>query len=124
MYRLLAIFISFALMGTATAYENPISGNSKAAGKDKQFHKDVSIIRKMHPEFLDHKRDETLRHGVRTREHSLKGCVWCHTNTDASTNKHIPVNNKDQFCSDCHQKVSVSVDCFQCHRTTPSKGAK
>jgi cytochrome c553 len=124
MYRLLVIFISFALISISSAYENPVSGNSEAAQSTEQYHDSVSVIRKMHPEFLNHKRDKTLRQGVRTEENSLKGCVNCHANKDEKTNQYHSVNQQDQFCSTCHQKTSVSVDCFSCHRTTPGKGAK
>ncbi len=87
----------------------------------KTYHQSLSLIRKMHPEFLNHKRDKTLREGVRTKQNSLKGCVNCHANQDKNTSQYHPVDKKDQFCSTCHQKVSVSVDCFGCHRTTPSQ---
>jgi hypothetical protein len=124
MVRLLVLFIGFALTGITSAYENPISGNSEAAQSTKQYHDSVSVIRKMHPEFLNHKRDKTLRQGVRTEENSLKGCVNCHANKDEKTNQYHSVNSQDQFCSTCHQKVSVSVDCFSCHRTTPGASYK
>ena len=124
MVRLLVLFIGFALTGITSAYENPISGHSEAAQSTKQHHDSVSVIRKMHPEFLNHKRDKTLRQGVRTDENSLKGCVNCHANKDEKTNTYHSVNEQDQFCSTCHQKVSVSVDCFSCHRTTPGASYK
>ncbi len=124
MYRFLVVFIGFAFMSIANAYENPLTGNSEAAKSSKQYHENVSVIRKMHPEFLNHKRDKTLRQGVRTEENSLKGCVNCHANKDETTNEYHSVNDKDQFCSDCHQQVSVSVDCFSCHRTTPGASYK
>ncbi len=127
MYRLLVVFLSIALSASIAQADNGLSGNSEAAQSTKQYHDSVSLIRKMHPEFLNHKRDKTLRQGVRTDEHSLKGCVSCHANKDENTNTYHPVNDQDQFCSSCHQKVSVSVDCFSCHRTTPGasyKGAK
>jgi hypothetical protein len=34
-------------------------------GKSRDIHPSLSEIRKMHPEFLLHKRDKTLRQGVR-----------------------------------------------------------
>lgn len=93
----------------------------QAAGKT--HHQSISVIRKMHPELLNHKRDKTLREGVRTKKHSLKGCVSCHANKDQASGQYHPVNMQDQFCATCHQQVGVSVDCFGCHRTTPSKEA-
>ncbi|HIG89254.1 sulfur reduction protein DsrJ [Candidatus Thioglobus sp.] len=124
MYRLLVVFLSLILSAPMVQAGNGLSGNSEAAQSSDQYHDSVSVIRKMHPEFLNHKRDKTLRQGVRTKENSLKGCVNCHANKDEQTNKYHPVDKQDQFCSTCHQKVSVSVDCFSCHRTTPGKGNK
>ena len=91
----------------------------KKEGKSRDIHPSLAEIRKMHPEFLLHKRDRTLRHGVRTRRDSLKECVDCHSTTKNDT--HIPINAPDQFCSTCHQKVGTSLDCFACHRTTPQE---
>ncbi len=129
MYRLVVILMVL-LVGNVFAerhadYSNlgEEASNIKASGKI--FHTDgLDVIRKMHPEFLNHKRDKTHREGVRTKENSLKGCVNCHATKDKQTNQYHSINDQDQFCSTCHQKVSVSVDCFSCHRTTPRKGTK
>ena len=94
----------------------------QAAGKT--YHQSVSVIRKMHPEFLLHKRDKTLRQGVRTEVHSLQGCVSCHANTNPQTAQYYRVDAQGQFCAACHQQVSVSMDCFDCHRATPGQAAK
>jgi len=129
MYRLVAILMVL-LVGNVFAdghadYSSLGEEASSIKASGKVFHTDgLDIIRKMHPEFLNHKRDKTLREGVRTEESSLKGCVNCHSTKDKKTKKYHPINDQDQFCSTCHQKVSVSVDCFSCHRTTPRKGAK
>jgi len=109
-------------MGISFAqYNNNLSGNSDATYRTTAFHDSVSRIRKMHPEFLIHKRDRTLRQGIRTDEDSLTECINCHANTDENTGHYIAVNEQDQFCSSCHKKVSTSVDCFSCHRTTPAE---
>ena len=94
----------------------------KSSGKT--YHKSISMIRKMHPEFLNHKRDKTLRQGVRTEEYSLSGCVTCHASKKDQSNDYHAIDASEQFCSDCHQKVAVTVDCFSCHRTTPAEGVK
>ncbi len=78
------------------------------------------IQRKMHPEFLLHKRDRTLRQGVRGGRASLAKCVNCHTSVDKN-GEYIPVNAPQQFCSTCHKQVGTSMDCFSCHRTTPAE---
>ena len=94
----------------------------KSSGKT--YHQSISMIRKMHPEFLNHKRDKTLRQGVRTEEYSLSGCVTCHASKKDQSNDYHAIDASEQFCSDCHQKVAVTVDCFSCHRTTPAEGVK
>ncbi|BAS68236.1 intracellular sulfur oxidation protein DsrO [endosymbiont of Bathymodiolus septemdierum str. Myojin knoll] len=91
----------------------------KEEGKSRDIHPSLAEIRKMHPEFLKHKRDKTLRQGVRTKRNSLKACVNCHSSS--KDGEHIPVNAPDQFCSTCHEKVGTSLDCFSCHRTTPKE---
>lgn len=83
----------------------------------------VSYMIRQHPELLKHKRDLTLRKGVRTSKHSLQGCVECHAakkeNNTSEIPAYHPINAPEQFCSDCHKKVGVSLDCFECHRTKP-----
>ncbi|TEU24816.1 MAG: sulfur reduction protein DsrJ, partial [Gammaproteobacteria bacterium] len=72
MYRLVAILMVL-MMGNVFAHGHPKDHNLgeeansiKASGK--VFHTDgLDVIRKMHPEFLNHKRDKTLREGVRTK---------------------------------------------------------
>lgn len=91
----------------------------KEEGKSREIHPSLAEIRKMHPEFLLHKRDKTLRHGIRTKRDSLKACVDCHSST--KNDEHVPINAPEQFCSTCHQKVGTSLDCFACHRTTPEE---
>lgn len=90
----------------------------KEEGKSRDIHPSLAEIRKMHPEFLSHKRDKTLRHGIRSKRDSLKECVNCHSST--KNDEYVPINAPDQFCSACHEEVAVNVDCFGCHRTTPS----
>ncbi|MFP6775973.1 MAG: sulfur reduction protein DsrJ [PS1 clade bacterium] len=123
MHKSIVFFLGVVFVGLAYAqYNNNLSGNSDATYRTTPFHDSASIIRKMHPEFLLHKRDKTLRQGVRTEEDSLKECVNCHANINENTGHYIGINEQDQFCSSCHKKVSISVDCFSCHRTTPAEG--
>jgi hypothetical protein len=86
----------------------------------------VSYMIRQHPELLKHKRDLTLRKGVRTSKYSLQGCVKCHAGrkeeniySENSIKSYHPINAEGQFCSKCHEKVAVSLDCFECHRTQP-----
>lgn len=123
MVRLFVIFLSLAFSIAFAYSDERILGDEATAIQvaGKTYHQGVSMIRKMHPEFLLHKRDKTSRQGVRTKEHSLKGCVSCHASKDENINQYHPVNQKNQFCSDCHQQLSVTIDCFGCHRTRPGK---
>jgi predicted CXXCH cytochrome family protein len=126
MKRLLVIFGISLLMGSAFA---SVGGHLnigdraqelKDEGKTQEIHPSLQEIRMMHPEFLYHKRDKTLRQGVRSKRNSLKACVNCHSATDTQ-GEYIPINQQGQFCSTCHQKVGTSLDCFSCHRTTPKE---
>ncbi len=78
----------------------------------------TEFMRRNHMQLLNHKRDQTMRQGVRTQDASLQGCVDCHSKKD-DKGVSLPVNGPDQFCSTCHEYVAVKLDCFECHRTTP-----
>ncbi len=78
----------------------------------------TDVMRRDHMELLKHKRDQTMRQGIRTKDASLQGCVDCHSKKD-DKGVAIPVNAEGQFCSTCHQYTAVKLDCFECHRTTP-----
>ncbi|VAW82672.1 hypothetical protein MNBD_GAMMA13-1466 [hydrothermal vent metagenome] len=76
-----------------------------------------------HMNYIIHQRDETMRKGIRTRQHSLEECVNCHA-TKNEQGDYISVNAEDQFCSSCHSYASVNIDCFQCHATKPGRPSK
>ena len=132
MSRLLIVLLSVMLGITAAHADhhipnlgekaNEFKDDGKKAHKREGMSHAASLImqRKMHPELLSHKRDKTLRQGVSGGYTQLQKCVDCHTSVDKN-GEHIPVNAPDQFCSTCHEKVGVSLDCFSCHRTTPAE---
>ena len=78
----------------------------------------TDVMRRDHMKFLVHQRGKTVHYGVRTKKHSLKGCVDCHVKRDEA-GQYIPINDEEQFCQSCHQYASVKIDCFECHATTP-----
>ncbi len=78
----------------------------------------AEIMRKQHMQFLFHDRDLTMREGDRSIRHSLVDCVECHTQT-SQQQEAIPINGSGQFCSVCHEAVSVKIDCFSCHAAVP-----
>lgn len=84
----------------------------------------VSYITAQHPDLLTHKRDKVLRQGAKNNtKYSLQGCVNCHASKKAdNSNTYHAIDEEGQFCSTCHKQVATSVDCFQCHRTTPYEG--
>jgi len=86
-------------------------------GKGEKCVEDTQLMRRNHMDFLKHHRDETMRKGIRTTKHSLKGCVECH----ASSKTGSVAASKDDFCVACHSFASVKLDCWDCHATKPGK---
>ena len=82
---------------------------------------DTETMRREHPDMLRHQRDQTMREGIRTRAHSLKGCVECHASAKTGS-----VLGEQGFCQSCHAYASVTLDCFGCHASKPKlvSGAK
>ncbi|MEW6677993.1 MAG: hypothetical protein AB1421_08730 [Pseudomonadota bacterium] len=86
-------------------------------GKGEKCVEDTQLMRRNHMDFLKHHRDETMRKGIRTTKHSLKGCVECH----ASEKTGSVAASKEDFCAACHSFASVKLDCWDCHATKPGK---
>jgi hypothetical protein len=87
-------------------------------GKGEQCVEPTDVMRRDHMRFLTHQRDETTHRGIRTKKHSLVECLECHTRKDAQ-GKFMPVNAEGEFCNVCHDYSGVTMDCFECHATTP-----
>jgi hypothetical protein len=84
-------------------------------GKGEKCVEDTKSMRRNHMDMLKHQRDKTMRHGIRTSKHSLKGCVECH----ASSKTGSVAASKDDFCASCHTFAGVKLDCWDCHATKP-----
>ena len=113
--------MSASILAQAGASE--VLPGSRAAGLESCVIPDTEDMRRNHMEYLFHKRDLTMREGIRTHGDdviSLNGCIACHAAKDAQ-GQYVPVNEEGQFCQSCHQRVAVKVDCFECHRTSPEK---
>jgi len=82
----------------------------------------VGDMRKNHMEFLLHKRDETMREGVRTKTHSLAECIDCHVTPDKK-GEFARYGDDKHFCSSCHNYAAVNVDCFDCHSDLPESAS-
>ena len=107
----------FGLLSVAQAgVDVPKLPTAKVAGKCVE---DTDFMRRNHMDLLKHHRDDTMRLGIRTTKHSLKGCVECH----ASEKTGSVAASKEDFCMACHSYASVKLDCWGCHATKPAQKA-
>ncbi len=123
---LASAFTSFSLgAGSATAAETGQASRvfvpAPPKGKGDKCVADTDFMRRNHMKMLDHKRDDTVHEGIRTKQFSLKECVACHAvkGPDAQ-----PVTSKSpqHFCRVCHDYAAVKIDCFECHASRPEAG--
>jgi len=77
----------------------------------------TDFMRRNHMKVLMFHRDRTMHEGIRTTQHSLKGCVECHASPQTGT----VAGSKNDFCQSCHTYAAVSIDCFECHATRPKQ---
>ena len=63
--------------------------------------KPTDYMRYHHWELLRGTREEVVRYGIRG-EITLSKCRECH-------------ESRERFCNQCHNAVSLTPDCFQCH---------
>ena len=109
----------FAPSGVNAQNDSRVPGPQfELPAKADQCIRPTDFMRRNHMHLLSHKRDATMRQGIRTKDASLQGCVDCHSKEDENGTA-IPVNAPGQFCAACHEYTAVKLDCFECHRTTP-----
>lgn len=82
----------------------------------------VAHMRKNHMDELLHKRDETMKKGIRTEDNSLKACINCHVPKEYK-GKILRHTDPEHFCATCHIYVAAKPDCFQCHVDHPVSDA-
>ena len=111
-----------ATLGMVSLSVAEVLPGSKAAGLESCI-APTADMRRNHMDKLFHKRDQTMRQGIRTPDASINECVSCHAAKDQSGH-FVPVTEEGQFCQGCHERVAVKLDCFQCHRTTPESKPK
>lgn len=92
-------------------------------GKGETCIADNDFMRRNHMDMLKHDRDLTMHEGIRDIDFSLKACIDCHAVKD-ETGKAVTVKDERHFCRSCHDFAAVTVDCFQCHASTPSTADK
>ena len=73
----------------------------RPAAKYKNCVKETDYMRYHHWELLRQTREQVVRYGIRG-EIALDKCRECH-------------ENREGFCNQCHNAVSLTLDCFQCH---------
>lgn len=115
---------ALVLLGAALAVAAPAWNAAAGVDAPKPRHakgercvEDTDFMRRNHMELLKQHRNETLRQGIRTTRHSLKGCVECHVSEKTGS----VASSKDDFCMGCHSFTSVKLDCWDCHATKPGR---
>lgn len=103
-----------------TAAHSDIPYPDIPSGQGENCVEDTDFMRRNHMEVLLHQRDDTVKDGIRTRRHSLKGCIDCHAVTGPD-NMHVTVDSPDHFCRSCHDYAAVEIDCFDCHASRPER---
>ena len=89
-------------------------------GKGEACVEDTDFMRRNHMSLLLHQRDDTMRKGIRTTQHSLKECLDCHA-VRGPDSVPVTVNDAKHFCRSCHDYAAVKIDCFQCHASRPEQ---
>lgn len=118
----LAIILAAALFLTFQSFaasRTPLPFIPKALQKAEQGH--AELMRRNHMNLMFHKRDQTMRKGIRTDLYSLKGCVACHA-VPGPDKKPVSFESPQHFCRACHDYAAVRIDCFQCHTSKPPGG--
>jgi hypothetical protein len=103
---LLAAIVSLAWAAGASRVAKPVVQVDKPG----QCVEATAVMRRDHMKLLMHQRDRTMREGIRTKPHSLAGCVECHASTKTGS-----VLGAEGFCQSCHAYAGVKLDCFECH---------
>jgi len=82
--------------------------------------RDTAYMRSHHMDLLVHQRDDTVHEGVRPEKTRLTACLDCHA-VKNSTGQPVTYKDPKHFCRACHDYAAVSIDCFSCHNSVPSK---
>jgi len=103
---------------TAAAGDVPYPDIPKGQGE--ACVEDTDFMRRNHMSLLMHQRDDTMRKGIRSEQHSLKECLDCHA-VPGSDSIPVTVEDPKHFCRSCHDYAAVKIDCFQCHASRPEQ---
>ena len=80
---------------------------------------DPQIMRKEHGKVLIAEMNKAAQSTTRKADDTIERCVTCHVRRDE---KQVPVSASDpsHYCTQCHAKSSVSINCFTCHASLPA----
>ncbi len=114
------LFVTFPLWFNAFSTASTVPKTELPPGGEKQCVASASEMRASHMALLNEWRDEVLRDGGRIavtvngkeyRKGLQMACMQCHT-------------NKEKFCDSCHEYVSVTPYCWDCHLTPTAAAEK
>ena len=111
------------ILSFGTSSNADVTLPSYPKGKGKSCVEPTDVMRRDHFEYLMHHRQISVHLGVRSKRHSLVGCVDCHA-SQADDGTYISVNEPGQFCRSCHVYTAVKIDCFSCHAAVPDAVVK
>ncbi len=79
----------------------------------------ATVMIRNHPDFLMNVRAVVVDDGVREANDTIENCVNCHVVKDEAGQ---PVDHRDprHYCSACHTRAAVTIDCFECHNSKPT----
>ena len=114
---LTGLIMLFPAQGMA---ETPFPSIHEPEGEGVKCVQPEDEMRRNHMNYILHQRDKTMREGIRTETYSLSKCIDCHVQPN-DKGKVATHNDKEHFCSACHEYAAVQIDCFECHADRPQK---
>ena len=99
----LALPVAYSIVSPLFAQGDGVGNGflEKPDPKHQSCVRETTYMRYHHWELLRSVREEVVRYGVRG-EVGLSTCKECHT-------------SRERFCDRCHNAVSLTPDCFDCH---------
>lgn len=115
---LLLGLVVLVVVAPASAGDGGVPHPTISKGKGDKCIRETAFMRANHMELLLHKRDETMRKGIRTKAESLKECIACHA-VPGNDGRPVSTDDSRHFCVACHRYAAVKIDCFECHASRP-----
>ena len=116
--HMMLVLLTVVLLGSTTLMAE-VPSPTIPKGNAEQCVRPTDEMRVHHMEYILHQRDLTMHEGIRTKQFSLKECIHCHTVKD-DAGKAVTIKDQRHFCNSCHSYAAVTIDCFECHASTPT----